>query len=151
MDDDHLKDSLDSNYIGSNPLEKKGFFLRDLRDYRKIDKDFYIIFEEVSNCKKRFSNKLDYYKSNNNDDFYLELKKKINIDQEGKIILTVTNFDNRNIITSFKFKNNIYEYKKKEDCIQVFNSIYNLEFLIFLKRDSYNELFTIEKIQIFKN
>ena len=65
--------------------------------------------------------------------------------------MTVTNFDNRNIITSFKFKNNIYEYKKKEDCIQVFNSIYNLEFLIFLKRDSYNELFTIEKIQIFKN
>lgn len=151
IDNDFLRENLDSNYIGSNPEEKKGFFLKDLRDYKKKkNDDFYIIFEEVSKFSKKFSNKLDYYESSNNSHFYLELKKKIKIEEEGKIILTV-NFDNRNIITSFKFKNNIYEYKKKEDSIQVVNSIYNLEFILFLRRESYNELFTIEKIQIFKN
>ena len=145
IDDDYLE----SEYvIGSNPIDKKGFFLRDLSNYKLVAREAYITFEEKN--KKKISTKLDYYECSYSDNFFFEMNKKIILDENGEIIITFKDFNNNNIITSFKFKIN-NDYQKLVDYIKIYNEIHNLEIILFLERQTYNDLFQIQKIHIFKN
>ena len=67
-DDDSLieKDFLNNSseeILGSNPLKKKAFFLKDLSTYKLVvKKSKYIIYEELSNnITTRKSFKADYF------------------------------------------------------------------------------------------
>ena len=150
IDEDYLESE---HFVGSNPIEKKGFFLRDLSNYKIVDRESYITFEEHpknNNNKKYISTKLDYYECNNSDHFFFEMNKKIILDENGKIIITFKDLNNNNIITSFNFKIN-NDYPKLIDYIKIFNEKHNLEIILFIERETYNDLFQIRKIQIFKN
>ena len=152
-DDDTLieKDFLNKyskNIIGSVPLKKNAFYLKDTSSYQLIDKKSYICYEEYSeNCVDRQSFRVNYYRCKiNKSNYYLECNNVIYPKNEGT--MTISFFDelDEKINTKFKFKlnNNIANLN---DIILIQNN--NFEIILFLARKSEEDSFYIEKIQIF--